>query len=146
VKSSLPAGRQAWLQNQLGRQASEKPQITNRLMMLVRDFFENLDKFWRFDGATIMHGLVIMPAVFVLPVWRIFDVLLGSSSSMMPTVLDIVLRAGLGVVLAFLAAYVFHLRYGFDEVRTSLIAKVVIGCIFVLLVLQIAGVINLIPG
>lgn len=115
-------------------------------MIRIRDFFENLDKFWRFDGATIMHGLVIMPAVFVFPVWGIFDALFGMNSSTMPAVLDIVLHAGLGVVLTFLAAYVFHLRYGFDEVRAGFISKVIVGCIFVLLVLQIVGVINLLPG
>jgi hypothetical protein len=115
--------------------------------MMVRGFFKNLDKLWHFDGVTIMHAIVIMPAVFVLPVWAAVGALFGSGSAVsMPVVLGVVLRLLLGVLLTFLGSYIFHLRYGFDEVQAGLIAKVIFGCIFVLLILQVLGVINLIPG
>jgi len=114
---------------------------------MIWNFFQNLDKFWRFDGVTMLHAIVILPAMFVFPMWAIMGTVVGLGSPLsVPFVVDAVLRIILGVLLAFVGSYIFRIYNGFDTVRTGLVAKLIVGGIFVLLMLQIIGVINLIPG
>lgn len=114
---------------------------------MLRRFFQNFDQFWKFDSVTILHAIVVVPASFVLPIWMIISVATGLDSALqLPGMLDLIARAAFAVFFTFFGSYIFRAWHGFDEVRTGFITKVVIGCIFVLLVLQITGVINLIPG
>lgn len=114
---------------------------------MVREFFQNFDQFWRFDGVTILHAIVVIPASFVLPIWMIISVAIGLDSVLqLPDTLDLLARAAFAVFFTFFGSYVFRAWNGFGEVRAGFISKVIAACIFVLLVLQITGVINLIPG
>lgn len=115
---------------------------------MIRRFFTNFDQFWRFDGVTIMHAIVIVPASFALPIWAIMSIAIGLDSVLfqLPSMLDLLVRAVFAVFFTFFGSYVFRVWNGFEEVRAGFITKVIVGCIFVLLALQIIGVINLIPG
>lgn len=114
---------------------------------MIRRFFTNFDQFWRFDGVTILHAIVIIPASFVLPIWALISVALGLDAVLQaPSILDLLARAVFAVFFTLYGSYVFRYWNGFGEVRAGLIAKLIAGCLFILLVLQLVGVINLLPS
>lgn len=90
---------------------------------------------------------MIVPAAFVLPVWLLLRATIGINLVLhLPPVLDFIVRCIIAVLFTFGGSYMFRAWHGFEEVRAGLIGKVLAGCVFVLLALQILGVINLIPG
>lgn len=98
-----------------------------------------------FDGVSLLAAIILFPAVFSVPIWSLLSMGYGAPLIQPSGWLDSLLRLLLATALTFLGAGYFRWRYG-GGVRLRLVAYCLAGGAAVLFVLQVIGVINLIPG
>jgi hypothetical protein len=112
---------------------------------------DRLQKFFLFDGLTLM---ILLPVAVLATLDAFWLFIIGWMSGLgpeagygsPPTFLDISLRILVVLAITFTSAYITRLHQSFERVRIGVVVSTLGVGTIVILLLQLFGLINIIPG